>query len=121
MPAWSATGICSLKAARWRSQYPVPRTPPVIDYADITITVTGDIATATDTVDYSWDVWEGGSGSPAGKLRVVNNIAYFTDAATNYAFLVAEGGTGGVAFTVTGDVGSITVGSTDYQWQVYLA
>jgi len=38
-----------------------------------------------------------------------------------YAFLVAEGGTGGVAFTVTGDVGSITVGSTDYQWQVYLA
>ena len=99
----------------------MPRTPAVIDYADITITVTGDIATATDGVGYSWDVFEGGSGAPAGKLRVSGDIAYFTDAATNYAFLVAEGGTGGVAFTVTSDVGSITVGATDYQWQVYPA
>ena len=99
----------------------MPITQAAVDYADITITVTGDIASATDGVAYSWDVWQGGGGAPDGKMRVVHDVAYFTYSGTKYAFIVAEGGTGGVAFTVTADVGSITVGPTDYQWQVYLA
>ena len=119
MPYWSPTGVCSLKTARWRNTYPVPRTGAAIDYADITITVVDDVASADDVATFSWDVWEGGPGAPDGKLRVTNDIAYFTYNGVDYAFTVAEGGTGGVTFTVTNDVGSITVGSTDYQWQVY--
>ncbi len=92
-----------------------------MSYADINITVTDDVASADDGVTYSWLVWQGGSGAPAGKLRVSNDLAFFTDGSTNYIFNVAEGGTGGVTFTVTADVGSITVISTDYQWQVYPA
>jgi hypothetical protein len=121
MPIWSPTGICSLKASRWRSIYPVPRIPQVIDYADITITVVGDVASATDGVAYSWEVWEGGLGAPANKLGVSGDIAFFSHSGTDYQFLVSPGGSGGVSFTVTNDVGSITVGASDYQWPVYLA
>lgn len=118
MPYWDSSGVCSLKSIRWRNISPVPRNVAV-DYADITITVSGDIASADDGVTYNWPVFVGGTGAPAGKLRVRNDIAYFTYSSVNYAFSVSEGGTGGVAFTVTSDVGSITVGSTDYRWDVY--
>jgi len=88
-------------------------------YADIDITVVDDVASADDGATFSWEVWEGGTGAPTGKMRVSNDRAFFTYDGTNYIFEVSEGGTGGVTFTVTDDVGSITVGATDYQWQVY--
>jgi hypothetical protein len=121
MPYWNSSGVCSLKPARWRSQYPVPRTAAAIDYADISFTVASDIASAVDGVTYSWSVWEGGNGAPAGKMKVINGLAFFTYSSVNYLFLVSPGGTGGVAFTVTDDVASITVGTNDYQWPVYAA
>lgn len=93
--------------------------PAGVDYADMTITVTDDIAAADDGVTYLWPVYLGGPGAPAGKIGVSNDTAFFTYGGENFAFQVYEGGSGGAVFTVSGDVGGISIGTHDIQWQVY--